>query len=106
MDPTQLTQQDEALRRAKLGANPYTAGLDWVANRLTDRAPAADITEVALLAIVRGWAVQVHGWSKEADTLDRDIRDALPETRSGETRGEYALRVREAVRCIRAAANR
>lgn len=93
-DITQLSQQDEALRRARSGADPFTAGLDWVANRLTDRAPAADITAAALLAIVRGWSVQMYDWSEEADALDIQIRTALPEIRSGETRGEYALRVR------------
>ncbi|MFJ3923036.1 hypothetical protein [Streptomyces sp. NPDC090022] len=93
---TQLSQQDEHLRRARHGDN-VRAGLAHVANHLNtrcgDRDPADPITDFHLRAIVRGWAVQLYDWDEQADRLYALIWEALPARREHETRGEFAARL-------------
>lgn len=97
MDLTQLSQQDEHLRRATT-ADPVRAGLAHVADHLSttcgDRNPANEITVHALRSIARGWAVQTYDWDAQADRLFQLLWDAMPEPYDGQTRGEYAARVR------------
>ncbi|MFD7093373.1 hypothetical protein [Streptomyces xanthophaeus] len=92
------SQADEALRRAR--TNPRTAvreGIRWTAGRLEDRFPADALTEDALRAVVRGWAVHVHDWSAETETLAQQLRAAMPPVRAGVTRDEYAAALRLAL---------
>lgn len=90
MDPTQLTQQDEQLRRALTG-NLVRGGLAYAVERLTDRRSHHAMTDAARLAIIQRYATDTLGWTDQADELIRQLLTVMPEIDRDLTRGEYAV---------------
>jgi len=98
MEPTQLSQQDEALRRAQLD-DKTRAGLRYIAVKLADRSrrPHALLDERARLAIALTAAEYVcGGLSPDAEAVERALLLRLPHVDRPITRGEYALIVNRA----------
>lgn len=95
MEPTQLSQQDEALRQTRVD-EPVRTGLRWIADRLTHRRPQVLMTDAARLAIALSAACAVHpADDRAADDLERALLRRMPYTDRPITRGEYALLLRK-----------
>lgn len=75
----------------------YSAQVLLVAARVLDMDPGAELYPVSLTFAMDTAAKSVLGTLPAAvSKATRDsVHDALPEARAGETRGEYALRLRQ-----------
>ncbi|MFD3749728.1 hypothetical protein ACFWVT_05585 [Streptomyces cyaneofuscatus] len=98
-DPTQLTQPDEALRRATSGDQVPAAPtvLLTIADRLTSTRPASPILPPRRAALALRYATDAAGYDTPAShTLERSLLRLMPEITRPITRGEYALLLRAA----------
>lgn len=68
--------------------------LTQVADRLDEKHADKPMIEPLALAQALVVAERAHGRGPTADTAERAIVAALPPVRSGDTRGDYAARVR------------
>ncbi|MFI8360734.1 hypothetical protein ACIGD1_11300 [Streptomyces sp. NPDC085612] len=87
---TQLSQEDEGLRRATRD-DRIRAGLAYAISRLRDPRAHHEMTSAARMAIAQRYGTDTLGWTDEAEELIRDLLGAMPEITREITRGEYAL---------------
>ena len=96
-DRTQLSQQDEALRQARatsLRAHRTRTGLQWIAQRLDSHRPGFTMTTTDRDGTAREYVLTAYRNDRDANTALWDLTEALPPVRTGDTRAEYAARVR------------
>ncbi|MFF8290446.1 hypothetical protein ACF068_14625 [Streptomyces sp. NPDC016309] len=104
---TYLTQADEALRRAQANASELPRLLTGIATYLTQHHAWTDVDEQTLT-----WLASHHAW-QHVDIATEGISDqprvnalrgalllSMPAPRRGETRGEYAIRLRAVARSL------
>jgi hypothetical protein len=101
MDLTQLSQQDEHLRRARSDEPIGTVRplLLEIADYLTSARPMDRMAEASrvYLASAKGSAGQVMNSDQAAENT-RALLALMPHPYASETRGEYALRLRAAAK--------
>lgn len=68
--------------------------LAQLADTLDRVRPGSEMTEGIRLARPLALAEQLHGPGPVADDTERELLAAMPRVRKGETRGEYATRLR------------
>lgn len=90
---THPTQQDEALRQARKDTH-VRAILTEMANRFTDRRPAAPLNPRSPEAVTLTITADHHGYGPYSDEIEAAVLQALPDITPGITRGEYALHLR------------
>lgn len=98
-EPTDRTQPDEGLRRAR-DTQPDTVRdlLLTIADRLTTYGPTATIGEPRRLALALRAATETAGYrTPTATEIERALLRLMPPITGTITRGEYALRLRAAV---------
>jgi hypothetical protein len=98
MDLTQLSQEDEHLRRAQHN-DTVRRLITEIADYLTDARPMDQFREASrlYLAAAKGTANNAMDSDQAAETT-RALLAVMPTPYAGETRGEYALRLRAAAR--------
>ena len=97
MEPTQLSQQDEALRQCRDDDLRATTRLLLVrlATYLTNTRPTDTMIEASRKYLARSYAVAEARWdTQHADELQAALLAALPHPRPQQTRGEYAIVIR------------
>lgn len=95
---TQLSQPDEGLRRAQAD-DTVRRLVTEVADYLTDRRPMDGFREASRLYLASAKSISDNAMdSDRAAELLRALLAVMPTPYAGETRGEYALRLRAAVR--------
>ncbi|MEU4348286.1 hypothetical protein [Streptomyces sp. NPDC023838] len=92
MEPTQHTQTAEPPPDP---TSDTTKALTAIADRLTRVRPHAAMTEDTRLARACAESTERHGFSPEAEALERQLLAVMPRVGAPITRGEYALRLRK-----------
>ncbi|MFE1903832.1 hypothetical protein ACFW96_09190 [Streptomyces gardneri] len=92
---TQLTQEDEALRRARLDKHARAVLLD-IAHDLTDVKPWQRAARQVRSKQPLATAVRLNGRGPYADNVAEAAKALMPTITEDITRGEYALILRRA----------
>ncbi|WP_328721757.1 hypothetical protein OHT52_21200 [Streptomyces sp. NBC_00247] len=97
-EPTDRTQPDEGLRRARdTQPDQVRALVLAIADRLTTYVPTATIAEPRRLALALNTATDTAGYrTPTAAEIERALLRLMPPITGPITRGEYALRLRAA----------
>lgn len=91
---TQLSQPDEALRRA-VPSDDARDVLRQIADRLTDVRPAGPMNEATRHALALRYSSAEYGVGAGTAELEHEVLRHMPAVRRGQTRGEYALVLRK-----------